>query len=388
MKAEKNAALVIDAEFKRIIPPLLPEEREQLEKNLVAEGCRDALVYWDTDGRQLLVDGHNRYEICQQHGIAYQSVSLNGSEPWTRDTVKIWILTNQLGRRNLVPFQRTELALALADAFTAQAKERQRQSKGRGQKGPSILTDLNRGEARQALAKAARVSDGTFYKAKIIIAQAAESVKEGLRRGEVTIDAAYQKLTKESRHNLAVQKVAAFAPLSGTEGPFGVLVADPPWRYEQRAEDTTHRAANPYPSMTYEEICDYQLPGLADDAILWLWTTNAHLEQAFSVARVWTFTPKTVLTWVKDKLGLGDWLRGQTEHCLLCVRGKPVVTLTNQTTVLLAPATPHSQKPEAFFTLVESLCPDPRRGEVFARSARAGWVSIGAELIQEDDHAA
>jgi N6-adenosine-specific RNA methylase IME4 len=60
-------------------------------------------------------------------------------------------------------------------------------------------------------------------------------------------------------------------------------------------------------------------------------------------------------------MGNGDWLRGKTEHCLLAVRGKPVVTLTNQTTLLHAPARGHSQKPMEFYSLVESLCPAPRR---------------------------
>ncbi|MGA2513319.1 MAG: MT-A70 family methyltransferase, partial [Candidatus Limnocylindrales bacterium] len=90
------------------------------------------------------------------------------------------------------------------------------------------------------------------------------------------------------------------------------------------------------------------------------------------------FEPKTILTWAKDRMGTGDWLRGQTEHCLMCVRGHPTVTLTNQTTLLHGPMREHSRKPDEFFTLVESLCPGSKL-ELFAREARPGWAAWGAE---------
>jgi len=66
-------------------------------------------------------------------------------------------------------------------------------------------------------------------------------------------------------------------------------------------------------------------------------------------------------------MGMGDWLRGQTEHCIMAVRGKPVVTLTNQTTLLHAPVRGHSVKPVEFYDLVESLCPAPRYADLFSR---------------------
>jgi N6-adenosine-specific RNA methylase IME4 len=115
------------------------------------------------------------------------------------------------------------------------------------------------------------------------------------------------------------------------------------------------------------------------DCILWLWTTNAFLRDAFRVLDAWGFQEKTVLTWVKDRLGVGDWLRGQTEHCLLAVRGNPVVTLTNQSTILNSQRGEHSEKPDAFYRLVESLCPGSKV-ELFARTPRPGWVPWGNEV--------
>ena len=80
-----------------------------------------------------------------------------------------------------------------------------------------------------------------------------------------------------------------------------------------------------------------------------------------------------------NKLGTGDWLRGQTEQCLLAVRGNPIVELTNQTTLLHGPVRAHSQKPEEFYALVEHLCPAPRYAELFQRTSRPGWDGHGDE---------
>ncbi len=88
----------IDPEFKSLIPPLGASEREQLESNLLASGCRDPLVVWK--GHNILLDGHNRYEICTSEGIEFSTVSIDLPD---RDAALDWIIRNQLGRRNLTP---------------------------------------------------------------------------------------------------------------------------------------------------------------------------------------------------------------------------------------------------------------------------------------------
>ena len=134
--------------------------------------------------------------------------------------------------------------------------------------------------------------------------------------------------------------------------------------------------------MTPEEIAALPVGALAcDDAILWLWTTNAFMRHAFTCLDAWGFGEKTILTWAKDRMGTGDWLRGQTEHCILAVRGRPIVTLTNQTTLLCGALREHSRKPDSFFALVEALCPGSRL-EMFARAPRDGWASWGNETAR------
>ncbi len=165
-------------------------------------------------------------------------------------------------------------------------------------------------------------------------------------------------------------------------GPFRVIVADPPWPYEVRTLDPSHRVTQPYPPMSISQICALDVAGIAhDDCILWLWTTNHHMREAFAVLDAWGFTQKTILTWGKSKMSTGDWLRGKTEHCLMAVRGRPVVTLSNQTTLLHGPVRAHSQKPDEFYAMVESLCPAPDGGrlEMFQREPRPGWIGHGDE---------
>jgi N6-adenosine-specific RNA methylase IME4 len=160
------------------------------------------------------------------------------------------------------------------------------------------------------------------------------------------------------------------APPTLPRGPFRVIVADPPWRYEGGA-------SLPYPTMAIEDIKAMPVRDIADEnSILWLWTTNAHLRVAFDVVESWGFEYKTLLTWVKDRMGTGDWLRGQTEHCILSARGRPILQLVNQTTVLNTIRREHSRKPEEFYELVDHLCPGSKV-ELFSRQQRRGWLAFG-----------
>ena len=94
--------LQIDAEFKELIPPLKPEEYEQLEKNILEEGIRDAIVTWDS----IILDGHNRYKIAQEHDLPFVEMPMTFAD---RNEAKDWMIDNQLGRRNLEPNQRDYL---------------------------------------------------------------------------------------------------------------------------------------------------------------------------------------------------------------------------------------------------------------------------------------
>lgn len=229
----------------------------------------------------------------------------------------------------------------------------------------------------------ARSASGTGYSYKTLakveeIERAAEKdpetfgpLAESLKKKGCRPDGVHKQYKR-----LKAAKLLDSQPVPTPDGPFDVLVIDPPWTYNKRKGDTTHRANLSYPSMTVEEIKALSIPA-HENCLLWLWTTNAHIFEAGQILEAWGFQSKTVLTWVKDRMGTGDWLRGQTEHCILAIKGKPAIKkLTNQSTVLYAKRGEHSRKPEEFYELVESLCPGSKC-EMFSRQPRKGWNQHG-----------
>jgi len=176
---------------------------------------------------------------------------------------------------------------------------------------------------------------------------------------------AYRKLVVE-RQKEELEKNPRKLP----EGRFNVIVADPPWQFSGNCNLA-------YPTMSVDEIKNLPIQGIAaDDSVLWLWITNHHLQYGFDVIAAWGFRYSTCLTWFKNRPGTGHWLLGQTEHCLLATRGNPLRNQPThiQTTALIADATQHSRKPEAFYRLAEELCVGSRI-ELFAREPREGWNS-------------
>jgi N6-adenosine-specific RNA methylase IME4 len=247
---------------------------------------------------------------------------------------------------------------------------------------PGKLPELNGGQSRDKLANYVGVSGRTLDKATEVV-RAAEAdperfgklVEDMDRTGRV--NGPYKRL-KVAEKAAAIKKEKPPLP---QQGPYRVIVADPPWPYELRKADPSHRATHPYPTMSIKQICALDVGGIAhNDCLLWLWTTNHHMREAFAVMDAWGFTQKTILTWVKNRFGTGDWLRGQTEHCLMGVRGRPTVVLTNQSTVINGPMRANSQKPDEFYEFIEGLCPAPKYAELFQRTARPNWDGHGDEV--------
>ena len=116
-------SITIDKEFESLIPPLSPDEFQQLEENCVKEGIRDALITWNG----ILVDGHNRFKIAAKHGLHWNEKRMEFAD---RDEVKLWIIRNQLGRRNLNSFSRSELAIQGKELIAKKAKEKQAEYHG------------------------------------------------------------------------------------------------------------------------------------------------------------------------------------------------------------------------------------------------------------------
>ena len=177
-------SIEIAPEFESLIPPLHPDELAQLEANILAEGCRDPLVLWD----DVLIDGHNRYAICRKHGIPFTTVQ--AALVTSIDDAILWIVSNQLGRRNITDFTRGELALRTKPIIEARAKAKQATSTG-GVNPQLMQISAQAGiVTRKVVAQAAGLSHDTIRKIEKIQTSAAPEVLAAVRAGEISINAA------------------------------------------------------------------------------------------------------------------------------------------------------------------------------------------------------
>lgn len=157
---------------------------------------------------------------------------------------------------------------------------------------------------------------------------------------------------------------------------FPTIVIDPPWQYDNRG--TRGAAADHYPTMTITELKDLTIPA-APDAHLYLWATNNFLREAFELCESWGFTYKTLLTWVKPQMGMGNYFRSVTEHVVFGVRGSLSTARRDRTNVINADRTQHSAKPDAFYDLVEEMSPGPYLDMFSRERRRMGWAVWGNE---------
>jgi N6-adenosine-specific RNA methylase IME4 len=176
---------------------------------------------------------------------------------------------------------------------------------------------------------------------------------------------------------------------------YRTIVADPPWDMNTlrrkhggsgwRAGIGQGRSGQrelPYPTLTLNEISALPVRSLAcADSQLWLWTTHGFLWDAPRVAEKWGFQLSFLLVWAKPGLGVGGRFRHTCEYLLFCERGRQLpVTRRDLPTHFLWPRGVHSQKPEAFYDLVEVVSPSPYL-ELFARRQRLGWDTWGNEAL-------
>lgn len=205
--------MIVNERFKSLIPPLSADEKDSLETSLLTEGCRDALVIWSGQ----IIDGHNRYELCQKHGIAFATAEKQFEN---EDDACIWIIKNQFSRRNISAYSRSCLALELESMIRCKAKERQKEH-GNTAPGRSLLqnsvevnTPVN---AQRELASIAGVSHDTIHKVKAIEAKAPERIKQQARSGEISINQAFKEIKREERKQVIETQRDILAELGKTK---------------------------------------------------------------------------------------------------------------------------------------------------------------------------
>ncbi len=178
------------------IDPLTPEENEALERSILAEGCRDALVLWGN----ILVDGHNRYRICTQHGLPFQTVQNTRFQ--NMEDVHLWMIDQHLGRRSVSEFQRGVLALRKREIIASRRAEASQapdaQAPWEGDTDPVVAQALasvpkvpdDALDTREALARAARLTASQVKMIETIHQNAAPEVVAAVKSGELSLNAA------------------------------------------------------------------------------------------------------------------------------------------------------------------------------------------------------
>jgi len=214
----------IDPEFQALIPPLATEERQQLEANILADGCRDPLVVWNGT----LIDGHNRYEICTRHGLPYSTVD---REFESRDAVKVWMIDNQKGRRNLTDGWKFELVRVRKSILLDKGKANLKTNIGDGQR-LSIVDKGKEHNTQQELATELGWSTGKVAMADKVWSVAEPEVVQQIKDGEKTINEVYQavkKQEKKAKKEAKANDQEAKAVAAGVKGNKRVKVQSGEW---------------------------------------------------------------------------------------------------------------------------------------------------------------
>ena len=374
--------LQINEEFKNLIPELKPEEFEQLEKNIIKEGCRDSLVIWN----DTIIDGHNRYKICTKHNIEF---TVSNKDFENTEKAKEWIIKNQFGRRNLLLYERAKLALKLKDLIAEKARENvakagQSYSPKEGPENSTNLPFEKRIDTREELATIAGTSSNTISKVQNIEEKGTQELKQQLSKGDISINKAYKEIKsaekKKEREEYIeqqkdeIEKGVAKLP----EGKFEIINIDPPWNYGTKYDPNGRRVANPYPEMKQKELMELEIPA-SDDCILFLWTTHKFIFNAKELLEHWGFKYRNILVWNKEQIGMGNLFRMQCEFCLIGIKGKPLLDNNHKhRDIISEKRREHSRKPEGFYKMVEELCVG-RKLDYFSRDHRKDWEVFGNE---------
>lgn len=166
------------------------------------------------------------------------------------------------------------------------------------------------------------------------------------------------------------------------EGQFNVIYADPPWNYgDKQNTPLLGGAEKHYPTMTIEELCELKIPS-ADNAILFLWVTSPLLDECWPVIEAWGFEYKTSFVWDKVKHNMGHYNSVRHEFLLVCTKGSftPENNVLFDSVITEERSETHSQKPQRFYRIIETLYPNGKYLELFSRNQRERWTMWGNDF--------
>lgn len=274
------------------------------------------------------------------------------------------------------------IAIEALPEFETEAKKRQ-QKHGGTAPGKSLLekTPEVSGNARDLAAKAFEVNPRYIQDAKRI-KDYSPALADDVLMGNKTLAQAMHTVT-------AATKQAQPLPTD----TYTVIYADPPWKYRDSKQigELAHHYASAerhYPTLSIEELCELgdqngrSIKRLAaDNSVLFLWATTPMLEDAFKVINAWGFTYKSFIVWDKKRGNFGHYVAVSHENLLIAVRGSctPQTKKLHNSVQRIKRSKKHSEKPEEFRRIIDSMYPRGKRIELFARKKTPGWDAWGNE---------
>jgi len=386
----------IKEEFKKLIPALTAEEFKQLEENILKDGIRDPLVLWNG----YLIDGHNRYQIAFKHGLEYKTID---KEFDSELGVKIWMVKNQFGRRNLQDFVKGELITTLEDLEKQKGKEKQLQTLKQGVDIPvlSIIDKTEKHNTQKIVAEKLGWSTGKKAQFDVVVKKAPEEIKAQLRTGEVSINQVYQDIKKEEKQEVIREKKKEYeqrietvsnnqfkVDIFNTVNKFRVIYADPAWSYNDKCEgggvQSGGVAMRHYDTMSIKDICDLPVKDISEkDSVLFLWVTSPLLEDAFTVIKSWGFKYKTSFVWDKVKHNMGHYNSVRHEFLLIATKGSctPDNKKLYDSVQIIERNDNHSEKPIEFLNIIDDIYNYGNKLEMFCRNIKKDkWFGWGNEI--------
>jgi N6-adenosine-specific RNA methylase IME4 len=363
-----------------LFPMLSDGELNELSEDIAARGQENPV--WIYQGE--IIDGRNREEACHRAGIAPRYSEYRGDDPLG------FVLSLNLRRRHLTESQRAMVAAKIVD----------------WERG---LNQATAGSANLPTREAARrlsISERAVISAKRIREHGSDALVQAIDTGKISVSAGAElsylerqeqekalrteekqiiARAKEIRTNRMAQKravrlgmisfVAERGRLTAGEMPraaFPVGYADPPWEQEAWSDETGQDRGLLYPSMPLDEIkalCAGENSPFTPDAVVHLWVPSNRVDDGIEVLRAWGFEFVTIWTWDKEDMGMGRWLRDQTEHILIGKRGNfpGLLPGTQPRSLHREKKGEHSRKPVFFAEEIDRLYPDMRKIELFQR---------------------
>jgi N6-adenosine-specific RNA methylase IME4 len=363
---------ILDHSFSALVPRSPADEYQMLKQDIAAKGLLNPAIMFE--GKVL--DGRHRLRACRELGIEPRFETYKGNDP------RGFVISQNVMRRHLSASQR---AMVLAQMEALRPGGRSKDSKGTplpqtAKLGRVALNTLKaartvRAKGTPALQKAAmedRIAAHIAAKATVLPPRTQDQIARADNPAN-----ALQRAHRAEKERILGRKQVAMPP-----GLFGVVLADPAWKFETWGESGQNRtAARHYPTMELEKIKALQVPA-ADVAVLFMWATGAMMPEALEVMEAWGFEYQSQIVWVKPRPITGHWARSRHELLLIGTRGKPPAPApgTQPESVIEAPTGPHSEKPAIVYEIIEKMFPTMPKLELFARQKRKDWTSWGNEV--------